>query len=123
MQYTRPFTCLMQNMRQMSSSFAGSAQQAALLQLKFQELEDASAKQTTEILSLKEAHSKEVEELKIQLTQTIDERIHLANQLEQSKKSNITMKDKYQALKYEEKGIISNLSYVISSYKHLSCLL
>ena len=91
-------------MSQLSNNFAGSAQQVALLEKKVKELEDAGYQHAAEILSLKKTHNKELEELKTQLTQAIEEHIHLANQLEQSKKSNVTSKDKYQALQAEKKG-------------------
>ena len=74
-------------------------------------MDDAGANQVAKIISLKEIHNKELIELKGQLSQVIDKRIHLADQLEQSKKSNVTLKDKYQALRDENKG---KKSYLIS---------
>ena len=94
-------------MRQLCSNFLGSAQQVALLERNVKELEDASNQHAAKILSLKDSHNKEIEELKTQLTQVIDECIHLADQLEQSKKSNVILKDKYQALRDENKGTTS----------------
>ena len=91
-------------MRRLTNNITGPAQQVALLEKKVKELEDASAQQAAEILSMKEPHNREVDELKTQLTQIINARIHLADQLEQSKKSNITLKDKYEALCDEKKS-------------------
>ena len=46
----------------------GPAQQVALLEKKVKELEDAGTQRATEILSMKESHDKEIDELKAQLT-------------------------------------------------------
>ena len=81
----------------------GPAQQVALLEKKIKGLEDIGSRQSTKILSMKESYDKETDELKTQLTQFIDARIHLTDQLEQSRKSNITLKNKYEALHAEKK--------------------
>ena len=65
-------------MRQLTSNFAGTTQQVVLLKKKVKELEEAGDQQAVEILSLKESHNKEIEELKVQLTQMIDKCIRLA---------------------------------------------
>ena len=96
-------------MHQLTSNIAVPAQLVALLEKKVKELEDAGTQQVTEILSMKESHDKEIDELKTQLTQLIDARIHLADQLEQSKKSNITIREKYEALRSEKKGTFPHL--------------
>ena len=101
-------------MHQLSSKIAGSAQQVALLEKRVKELEDVGYQQAAEIMFLKESHNKDIEELKVQLTQMIDERIYLADQLEQSKKSNITLKDKYQALHDEKKSTIASSSRLVN---------
>ena len=95
-------------MKQLTSNITGLAQQVVVLEKKIKELEDAGAQQASEVLSLKASHLKEVEELKSQMTTLIDERIHLADQLAQSKKSIVIIKEKYVALCAEKKGNISN---------------
>ena len=95
-------------MKQLTSNITGPAQQVATLEKKIKELEDAGAQQASEILSLKASHLIEIEELKSQMTTVIDERIHLADQLAQSKKSNVTIKEKYEALRIEKKSTIPN---------------
>ena len=95
----------------------GPAQQVADLEKKIKELEDAGAQQAAENLSLKASHFKEVEELKSQMTMLIDERIHLADQLAQFKKSNITIKEKYEALRTEKKGNIFKYVKILAGRK------
>ena len=95
-------------MKQLTSNIAGPAQQVAELEKKIKELDDAGAQKVTENLSLKASHLREIEELKCQMTRLIDERILLADQLALSKKSNITIREKYEALRAEKKGNIFN---------------
>ena len=91
-------------MKRMTSNISGPAQQIAELEKKVKDLEDAGAELAAENLSLKASHNKEIKELKSQLTKLIDDRIHLADQLASFKKSNITIKEKYEALRGEKKG-------------------
>ena len=93
-------------MKQLTSNITGPAQQVAMLEKKIKELEDAGAQQASEILSLKKSHLQEIEELKCQMTTLINERIHLADQLAQSKKSNITIRKKYEAFHAEKESSI-----------------
>ena len=90
------------------SNITGPAQQVDDLEKKIKDLEDGGAQLAAENLSLKASHYKEIEELKTQMTALIDECILLADQLASSKKSNTTIREKYEALRTEKKGNIFN---------------
>ena len=74
------------------------------MEKKIKTLEDTGAELAVENLSLKASHNKEIEELKMQMAKLIDDRIQLADQLASFKKSNITIKEKYEAVCDEKKG-------------------
>ena len=117
-------------MKQLTSNITGPAQQVAELERKIKELKDAGAQQVSEVLSLKAYHLKEVEELKCQMTRLIDKRIHLADQLTQSKKSTTAIKEKYEALRVMKKGNIFNQFHFLEHsaacrhfYSYATCLI